>query len=181
MARDEPLGPKEIEAAVNADRDPNDDLNTEEENVTRAEAALAMNIAGASWSDIARQLKYSSPRRARLAVERVLASTVGPEDYEQAREIQRRRYKRLLQSVMSKALDPRDRDHLAYNARALAITDRLGVLDGLNKPTQIQYTPTDQTIAEYIERIRPIAAAQNQAQEAELDDMGEIVDAESEG
>lgn len=177
--KDEPLAPKEIEAAVNEGKDPNEDITTEEENTTRAEAALAMSIAGASWSDIQRQLGYSSPRRARLAVERVIASTVGPEDYEQAREIQRRRYKRLLQSVMSKAVDPRDRDHLAYNARALAITDRLGVLDGLNKPTQIQYTPTDQYIAEYIERVRPLADAQNGAQEAELDDMGEIVDAES--
>jgi hypothetical protein len=111
---------------------------------------------------------YASPHHARLAVERVLAESAGPEDRERMRELADRRYNRLLQSVMSKAVDSKDPQHLAYNARALAIIDRIGVLHGLNAPQQIQVSPSDQYIQEYVQRLSVLAVADREAAEADI-------------
>lgn len=177
MAKEiDPLrGPKDIEKRLAEGKDPNADLAMAKPD-TKAEGALFLSLAGASWSEIARQQGYSSPTHARLAVERVLSESVGPEDKAQAREMNRRRYKRLLQSVMGKAVDPTDREHLAYNARALAIIDRLGILDGLNAPQQVQITPTDQYLAEYLQRMIPAAQADRDAGEADILDAEIIGD-----
>lgn len=164
----EPLrGPKDIAQRVENGEDPNADLTMEQAN-TKAQGALFLSINGASWSDIARMQGYATAVHARLAVERVLAETVGPDDRELAREINRRRYKRLLQSVMGKAVDPADPQHLAYNARAIAIIDRLGILDGLNAPQQVQITPTDQHMYEYLQKMLPEAQKDRDAGEADI-------------
>lgn len=168
-------GAGDLAKKLEAGKDPNADLAMAAPD-TKAEGALFLSLAGASWSDIARQQGYSSPTHARLAVERVLAESVGPEDKAQMREINRRRYKRLLQSVMGKAIDPTDKEHLAYNARALAIVDRLGVLDGLNAPQQVQVTPTDQYLSEYLQRMLPEAQRDRDAGEADILDAEVIED-----
>lgn len=170
----DPLGgPKDLARKVENGEDPNADLVMAQAD-TKAEGALFLSLAGASWSDIARQQGYSSPTHARLAVEKVLAEAVGPEQREQMRMLQDRRYKRLLQSVMGRAIDPKDANHLAYNARALAIVDRISVLNGLNAPQQVQITPTDQYLHEYLERMLPEAQKDRDAGEADILDA-EIV------
>lgn len=181
MAKNQPeplRGPKDIERRVASGRDPNADLTMAEAD-TKAQGALLLSIAGASWTEIARQQGYSSPTHARLAVERALAEAVGPEDRAKARELQDRRYKRLLQSVMGKAIDPTDRDHLAYNARALAIVDRISVLNGLNAPQQVQITPTDQYLHEYLQKFLPEAQRDRDAAEADILDAQIVDDEES--
>jgi hypothetical protein len=164
----EPLrGEKDIAQRVEKGEDPNADLSLSQAE-TKAQGALFLSMNGASWSDIARMQGYASPTHARLAVERVLAESAGPDDREQMREMNRRRYKRLLQSVMGKAVDPKDPQHLAYNARALAIIDRLGILDGLNAPQQVQITPTDQYLQDYLQRMLPEAQKDRDAGEADI-------------
>jgi hypothetical protein len=164
----EPLrGPKDIAQRVENGEDPNADLSFEQAE-TKAQGALFLSMNGASWSDIARMQGYATPTHARLAVERVLAESAGPEDREHAREMNRRRYKRLLQSVMGKAVDPKDPQHLAYNARALAIIDRLGLIDGVNAPQQVQITPTDQRMYEYLQQMLPEAQRDRDAGEANI-------------
>lgn len=178
MAKNEPeplRGPKDIAQRVENGQDPNADLSLAQAE-TKAQGALFLSMNGASWSDIARMQGYASPTHARLAVERVLAESAGPEDKEQAREMNRRRYKRLLQSVMGKAVDPSDPQHLAYNARALAIVDRLGILDGLNAPQQVQITPTDQYLYEYLQKMLPEAQRDRDAGEADILDAEVIGD-----
>jgi hypothetical protein len=169
-------GPASIDRALEKGADPNADLNEVDKSATKAEAAVTLAMSGASYTSIKNMLGYSSAYRARAAVERVLASASdSAEGREHMRELNRRRYNRLLQSVMGKAVDPADPEHLPYNARALAIVDRIGKLYGLDAPTQIQITPTDEQIQQHIAYIRTIAGKENAAAEADIFDMGEVM------
>lgn len=144
---------------------------------SRSQSAVALRLSGASYSDIARVLEYSSPTHARNAVERVLASSAdAPEDLEHLRRLQTRRLERLLQSVMSKAVDPTAEDHLAYNGRAMALIERIGKVRGVDAPTQVQFTPTDEYLTQYTERL--LQAAGLGTVDAEEMTLEEIEDAE---
>lgn len=116
---------------------------------TRVEAAMALMISGASFTDIARMLEYESAARAKAAVERALASTVGIEDKKTLRNIAAMRYEALLKSVMPRATNVKETNQLAYNQRASALVDRIVALHGLNAPTQIQITPSDEYLEQY--------------------------------
>lgn len=152
----EPLmGAKDIAQKVEAEgiEAVNKDLAVKDR-ATRSQSAVALRLSGASYSDIARVLGYASPTHARSAIERVLASTAdSPEDLQNLRVLQTRRLERLLQSVMSKAVDPEAEEHLAYNGRALAIIDRISKLHGVDAPTQVQFTPTDEYLTQYTQRL----------------------------
>lgn len=169
-------GPEGLAKAIEEGRDPNADLDLAKgESIQRAEAGVALRLAGASYTNIAKTLEYSSAFRARQAVEQALAKSAdSPEERDQMRVLTSRRYDRLLQSVMGKAVNPKDPEHLAYNARALAIVDRIGTLFGVAAPTQVQISASDQQIEAYINKVRPLAAAQHDAEEMEILDEGEI-------
>lgn len=176
MAEAEPFGgQKALERAVQSGEDPNADLEEKEKERTRAEAGVALRLSGASFTSIAKALEYSSPTRARLAVERALASSA---DDPEGREVQinliDRRLNRLLQSVMGKAVNPADPEHLQYNARALAIVDRQAKLHGVDAPTKVQLTPSDTYIQEYLAKIHPLAMAQNKVQEYDILNEGQM-------
>lgn len=175
----EPLGgakdiQKRIESAglehVNAD------LMELPDNVTRIQAAVALRLAGTSHSDIARVLEYPTAKHARVAVERALALTAdAPEELAHLRVLQTKRYERLLASTWSKAVDPEDRDHLAYNARAAALIDRISAIHGVNSPQQVNITPTDEYIQTFLAKIIPLAQKDRDAEEADIEDA-EIVE-----
>ena len=168
----------ELEAVLDAG-DPDRDLpfNDVDNSATKAEAAVTLAMYGASPTDIAKTLHYSSPYRARMAVERALASAANsPDDKEKVRKLVDKRLNRLLSSVMSKAIDPTDPQHLAYNARALAIVDRQAKLHGVDAATQIQFSASDQYIEEFVNSIRPLADANMLAIEADILEEGEIVE-----
>lgn len=116
---------------------------------TKADAGLALLLAGANYRDIAKTLEYSSAHVARNAIEQVLAHTVTTDSREKMRNIQNLRYERLLRSVMAKATTPNDPDHLAYNARAQAIVDRISRMNGLDAPVQVSITPTQEHLENY--------------------------------
>lgn len=177
----EPLtGPKGLEKAIEAGKDPNADLKMKaDDSLTKAEAGISLRLSGASYTNIAKTLGYSSAFRARQAVEQALAKAAdSPEDRDKMRVLTSRRLDRLLQSVMGKAVDPRDPEHLGYNARALAIVDRTAKLWGVDAPTQVQVSASDSQIEDYLARVRPLAAADRDAEEADILDEGEIVDGE---
>jgi hypothetical protein len=158
--------------------DPNADLNAVDTDATKAEAGLTLKMSGASYTTIAKTLGYSSAYRARMAVERVLASAANsPEDREKMRVLTSRRINRLLQSVMGKAVDPADPQHLAYNARALALVDREARLWGVDAPTQVQISATDEHIQEYVARMSGLARAGVDADEADIIDA-DVVEGE---
>lgn len=178
-------GPMEqdIEKAIElADPDHQLPLNDVDRSTTKAEAAVTLKLYGASYTDIKNTLHYSSAYRARMAVERALAAAAdSPEDRDQMRYLINKTLDRLKSSVMSKAMNPNDAQHLAYNARALAILDRQAKLWGVDAPTQIQITPSDQYIQEFLEMVVPHAKADNDQIEADIMDMDVLEEEDSDG
>lgn len=115
---------------------------------TRAAAAVAMKIDGAGYSDIAKVLDYSSPQRARRAVEEAISLQAGsPEEIDHIRFINSRRLERILTSVMTRATDPGDADHLAYARMAVVLIDRHLRLWGADNPAQMKVTVTPTALA----------------------------------
>lgn len=175
-------GPMEedVDKAIElADPDHGIPMNDVDRSATKAEAAVTLKLYGASYTEIKNTLHYSSAYRARMAVERALASAADSvEDKEKMRFLINKTLDRLKASVMSKAVNPNDPQHLAYNARALAILDRQAKLYGVDAPTQIQITQSDQYIQEYLEAVLPTVKADNDQVEADILAMDEIEDAE---
>ena len=170
-------GEKALAKAIEEGRDPNADLDGPmQESANRAGAAVAMKVMGASYSEIARTLGFSSAFHARTAVERALAESAdNDDDRAKLRELTTRRLERLLKSVMSQALDPKHPDQLAYNARALAIIDREARLHGIDAPTQaVLFTPDSERVEKVIAEVLAVARAQHGGEqdiiEAELED-----------
>lgn len=147
---------------------------------TRAAAAVNLRIEGASWTDIARILEYSSAQRARVAVERALAEMAeSEEDREQLRWTMNQRLNRILYSLMRRATNPKDQDHLAYVSKVLAVMDRQSKLNGLDMPTTIAvYNPSNEAIEKYVEQTVEILRRANGEIEADIMAEEEIEDAE---
>ena len=105
-----------------------------------ARAALNLRIAGAEYIEIARVLDYVSPRSARLAVERILASAYDAEtDYKSLRQLESARLEALMKSLSKKAFDASSPDHLAYNRQFASVLDRHIRLHGLDAPQVIAH------------------------------------------
>lgn len=117
----------------------------------RAEAAVAMKIAGATYTDISKVIGYSSATIARQAVERSLAATVGDEDRAQIRLLESKRLERLLRSVWGRATNNADPEHLSYVRAALALIDRHARLHGVDAPAQmVVYSPAQSEIEAWV-------------------------------
>lgn len=143
MAYAEPEEPKDLENM-------NDDLQ-EKDRVSRQQSAVALKIAGATYTEIAEALGYSSAHNARLATERALAASVGDEDREQLRFIQGRRLERLLRGLWVKATNEKHPDQIAAARTALAIIDRHIKLTGTDAPTQmVVHSPTAGEIEQWV-------------------------------
>ena len=82
-------------------------------NITRAEAALAMRLAGASNADIAKELDFATPNDARQAYERALARAA--KDYgdkERLRTVLNKQMERLMLDCYRRALNPNSPDQV---------------------------------------------------------------------
>ena len=146
----------------------------------QAEAAVALRIAGANWSEIARALDFHSATAARNAVERILAESVSEEDREQGRWMMQQRLLRVMRSLYPRATlseFPVDEngeritdengnpveplyDHLGYAKVYLSYIDRRVKLYGLDAPTELNvaYSPRaeelQRAVAETVAEIR---------------------------
>lgn len=157
-------------------------LSEVDKSKTKAEAAVTMSLYGASYTDIAKTLHYSSAYRARMAVERALAGAEhDPESKEHHKKIIERRLNRLLSAHMGKALDVNNPEQLAHSARALAIIDRQAKLHGVDAPTQLQISASDQYIEEFIEAMLPHTQQDKLAIEADIMDAEVLEEAEDDG
>jgi hypothetical protein len=155
----------------------NPDLDTKDRQ-TRVEAAIALKIAGANYSEIAEVLGYPNVATARSAVERGLASTADEEDRKQLRIVSGRRLERLLRAVWSKATDETHPEQLAAMRTALALIDRHIRLWGQDAPSEmVVYSPTagemEAWIAEMVHRVR-----EGLPEEIDIID-GEVIDTAS--
>lgn len=139
----------------------------------RAEAAVALRLAGATYPEIARTIGYTSAFHAQQAVEKVLAASVGEDGRDRARHIEGKRLERLLRSVWSKATNPDSPDHLAYLRASLALIDRHIRLFGLDAPQQmVVYSPAQGEIEAWVAGMAKAVVAEL-PQEADI--VGEIV------
>lgn len=143
---------------------------------TRGDAAVGLLVSGASYADIAKLLEYRDVNAAKLACDKALARTVTVPEKEAMRTVVHQRYERLLKSVMPRATNPKDSQHLAYNARANSIVDRMSKLHGLDAPTQVQFTPTQEYLEDYTRQIQAsLGLNPDEVEEADIfEDMGEM-------
>lgn len=133
---------------------------------TKAAAAVALRIAGASFEAIAEELNYPNVSAARIAYERVLAATVKDNgDLEHLRALTSRRLESLLLAAWNHATNPEDPDQNAYMRTAVAIIDRHSRLLGLDAPQQmVLHTPDagrlEEWVAEMVRQVGPGGVAE---------------------
>lgn len=131
----------------------NPDLD-EKDRKTRVEAAIALKVAGANYSEIAEALEYTSVDQARSAVERGLAATASEEDRSRQREIASRRLERLLRAIWAKATDETNPEQLSAARTALALVDRHIRLWGTDAPSEmVIYSPTAGEMEAWVARM----------------------------
>lgn len=136
---------------------------------TTLRAAIAAHLGGAPWDWIAQTYGYSSPSRARVAIEGAMGETYNNTDLTAARNKARARYERLLRGIWNDATQPfliedgeptDKRNELHHSAldRARGLIGDLARLDGLNAPAQLQvYTPGSEEMLQYVGEIRRLA------------------------
>lgn len=138
-----------------------------EDSPTRAAAAVQLRIDGAGYADIARVLDYTSAAKARMAIERALADeSATPEQIEHVRWVNARRLERILNSLMKRATNPKDPDHLQYSRMAVSVIDRHLRLYGADAPQKmnVTYTPaTGELEAWVMQTARQVAAVEQEA------------------
>lgn len=120
--------------------------------VRKADAAVALRIAAASWEEIAQILGYPTARQALVATERALAKQLAATD---SRESMRRmagaRLDRLLRTVWDKAMDPDHPEHLLAATKAREMIADHRRLYGLDAPTEVVvHNPTAREIEAWV-------------------------------
>jgi LmbE family N-acetylglucosaminyl deacetylase len=139
----------------------------------RAEAAVALRLAGATYPEIAKHAGYTDAFHARQAVERVLAASVGQDSRDQLRAVEGKRIERLLRSTWKKATDSGDPEHLSYVRASLALIDRHVRLFGLDAPQQmVVYSPAQGEIEAWVAGMARTVVSEL-PQEADI--VGEVV------
>lgn len=143
----------------------------------RSAAALQLRIDGAGWGDIAKVLEFDTPADARNAVEAALAQEAkSSEDIEQIRFLEARRMERILTSLMRRATNPKDPDHLAYARTAMVVIDRHTKLYGADAPQQLNvtYNPAAGQIEQWVAAMA--RQVHGEIQEADILDVEVIND-----
>ena len=111
----------------------------------KANAAIQLKIAGASWDEIAEVVGFPTGRHAIVAVEKALEKQLKEEESQKAmRSMAGKRLERLLRGVWTKAIDPNNAEHLAAVDRARLLIDRHIKLYGLDAPTEYVVTSPSQ-------------------------------------
>jgi len=147
----------------------------------RAAAALQLRIDGAGWGDIAKVLDFDTPADARMAVENALAvEAKSTEDIDHIRFLEARRMERILSSLMRRATNPKDPDHLAYARTAMVVIDRHTKLYGADAPQQLNvtYNPAAGQIEQWVTMMA--RQVHGEIEEADILDVEVIADKESE-
>lgn len=104
----------------------------------KANAAIQLRIAGASWDEIAQSLGFPSGHAALVATERALEKELKSEENQAAmRSLAGKRLERLLRGVWAKAIDPENPEQLVAVDKARQLIDRHAKLYGLDAPTEV--------------------------------------------
>lgn len=108
---------------------------------TTARSALRLRLYGADFSEIAETLNLESEGVAVRLVRQALAKQkVDEGEVELLREIESARLETITKSLMRRATNPKDPDHLAYARTAVVVIDRHVKLRGLDAPQKLDVT-----------------------------------------
>jgi hypothetical protein len=150
----------------------------------KTNAAIALRLGGASWSEIAEALGYPTARQALVATEKALEKELSTQgDRTAMRGLAGARLERLLRSVWPKAMDPDHPDHLVAVTKAREIVAQHNKLYGLDAPTEIVVSPAAAEIETWVNQVLSInTVAVEEAdiidvEEADIIDVEEIADA----
>lgn len=145
----------------------------------KANAALQMKLAGATWDEIAEVIGYPTARQALVATERALEKELHEERSQRhLRGLAGKRLERLLRSVWSKAINPEHPEHLQAVARAREVIDRHAKLYGLDAPTEfVVSSPSASQLEAWVASV--VQQRSPQVEEANIFDA-EVVEDESE-
>jgi hypothetical protein len=144
----------------------------------KANAAIQLRLAGATWEEIAISLGYPTPRQALVATEKALEKQLDTDiDRDKLRRLANARLERLLRSVWTKAIDPEHPDHLIAVTKAKELIDRHAKLFGLDAPTEVVvHTPTQQELEQWVSKV--VLAINPPIEEYDILE-GEIIDEEA--
>lgn len=136
---------------------------------TRARAATALRVHGATYAEIADQLEYPTESEARKAVEGVLASTADEtKDYRALRALANLRLEGLFKAVAGRALNENDPDQLGFHRAASQIMDRWIKLNGLDAPQRIEFTNPSTEEFENVITLMVASAGEEKVSEADI-------------
>lgn len=138
-------------------------------------AALALRLAGASFTEVAEALGLGSVADAYEMVESTLARRVTERDRDLLRDLEAARLDRLQRSVWATATDHEHPDHfIALNA-ALKISESRRRLLGLDAPTEITvHTPTQDELERWVAQVSHQQVDKYAALEASVIDVPEL-------
>lgn len=140
-------------------------------------SALTLWSSGATYGDIAAQLRFRSPQQAQIAIERALSEQV---DDTTDRTKQRRKVsltlERMLRSVMPKAVNPEHPEQLAAVRAATGLVDRYARLNGLDAPVKVEVNMPEQAELERFVHLAAVGAGLAVPEEG--DPFADIEDAE---
>lgn len=126
----------------------------------KANAAIQMRLAGATWDEIAQTLGFPTARQALVATEKALERQLqSSEDREQMRRLAGARLERLLRAIWPKAIDPNHPDQMLAVTKSREIVDRHAKLFGLDAPTEVVvHTPTQTELEQWVSRVVSVAS-----------------------
>jgi hypothetical protein len=121
----------------------------------KANAAIQLKLAGATWEEVAQSLGYPTARTAIVATEKALEKQLadaGTRD--QMRALAGARLERLIRAVWHKAIDPESPEQLQAVTKAKELVDRHAKLFGLDAPTEVVvHSPTTTELEAWVARI----------------------------
>ena len=135
-------------------------------------AALALRLAGASYSEVAEALAMPDLNAARAAIEAELGNMVDDHDKVVLRAEEEARLGRLLRAFWPKATDTDSPEQLQAGKMCLDIIRARTKLLGLDAPTEVAvYTPTTTEIDQWVHSLTAGQAEDLMALEADVIDV----------
>jgi hypothetical protein len=121
----------------------------------KANAALQMRYAGATWNEIASALGYPTPRTAMVATEKALERELAnADDREKLRKLAAARLDRLIRAVWPKAIDPDNPDQMIAVSKAREVIADHRKLFGLDAPTEVVvHNPSQTELEAWVARV----------------------------
>jgi hypothetical protein len=144
----------------------------------KAQAAIGMRLAGATWNEIAQALGYPTPRQALVATERALAKEINDDDRARLRRLAGARLDRLLRSAWPKAINPDHPDHLIAMSKCREVINDERKLFGLDAPTEVVvHNPSQAELDAWVAQVLTVTGPQ--VEEFDIFE-GEVVEDEEE-